>query len=149
MAIISRRQRIITELLSILEGTTKIHGYRTDIGSNVFEWKITNFQDSEIPGIDIRDASEVVVVSGQRHMYTLTVEMEAKVSASVSIVEGRQVIADITTVMGCNFNINNLAHKITPVENDLLDFEQGNKKYGTILMKFEIEYATEAFKPYT
>jgi hypothetical protein len=51
--------------------------------------------------------------------------------------------------MGLNFNINNLAHKITPVGNELLDFEQNNKKLGTILINFEVEYATDAFNPYS
>lgn len=138
----SRRQQIVEALKSILETIASL-------SSNIFEWKDSNFQESDLPGIDIRDISEDVEVKGGRHFYTLTIEIEAKVSASTSTAQARTVMADIITKMGEKFNVNNLAHKITPVDNELLDFETGNKKFGTISLRFEIEYATKAFQPYS
>ncbi len=149
MLVNSRRQRIVDRIKVLLATINTSNGFRTCVGDNLFEWKTFDFQDTELPGIDVRDTSETVNVVGGRHFYTLLIEIEAKVSASTSTQKGRHVLADIIKLMGQNFNLNNLAHKITPVENELLDFEQGNKKQGTVLIKFEVEYATKAFQPYS
>lgn len=138
----SRRQQIIEALNSILSTIVSL-------GGNVFEWKGSDFQESDLPGIDIRDVSEEVEIKGQRHFNKVTIELEGKVSASTSTQQARDVMADIIAKMGEKFNINNLAHKITPLDNELLDFEKGNKKFGTILIRFEIEYSTKAFQPYS
>ncbi len=146
---IARRQSIVNQLTFLLSTITVNRGFKTDLGLNVFEWKGNNFQESELPGVDIRDISEDVEVKGGRHLYKLQIEIEAKVSATTSTQDARSVMADITTLIGRNFNLNNLAHKITPVDNELLDFEKGNKSFGTILLRFEVEYATKAFQPYS
>jgi hypothetical protein len=145
----SRRQRIIDELISIFQKNTKLYGHKTDLGSHVFEWKATDFQESDLPGIVIRDTGELIETKGQNHYYTLTIEIEAKVQASTTTNIVREVIADITTILGQNYTINGLVHKITPVENELLNFEITNKKFGTILLKFELQYVTKAFQPYS
>jgi hypothetical protein len=79
----------------------------------------------------------------------LTIEIEAKVSASTSTNQSREVLADIQTLMGSNQNLGGLAHKVTPVDNELLDFEKVNNKFGSVLIRFEVEYATKAFQPYS
>ncbi len=145
----SRRQRIITELISIFGKNTKLYGHKTNLGSNVFEWKTADFQESDLPGMSLKDPDESVEVKGQMHYYTLTIEIEAKVQASTSTAIAREVIADIMTIIGQNCTINGLVHNVKPVENELLGFGQVNKKFGTILMKFEVEYATKTFQPYT
>lgn len=145
----SRRQRIITELLSIFKKNTKLYGHKTNLGSNVFEWKTADFQESDLPGMDLRDTGEEVEVKGLNHYYTLTIEIEAKVQASTSTAAAREVIADIMTIIGQNCSLGGLTVNIRPVENELLDFEKTNKKFGTILMKFEIQYITKAFQPYS
>jgi len=144
----SRRQRIITELISIFQKNTKLYGHKTNLGSNVFEWKSTPFQEIDLPGMDLRDTQEVVEVKGLQHYYTLTIEVEARVQASTSTSTAREVIADIITVIGQNCTLGGLVINLKPVQNALLDFEKANKKLGTISMVFEVEYITKAFKPY-
>ncbi len=145
----SRRQRIITELISVFAKLTKLYGHKTNLGSNVFEWKTTPFQETDLPGMDLRDTGEAVEVKGLNHYYTLTIEIEAKMSASTSTALAREVIADIMTIIGQNCTLNGLVTNLKPVENELLDFEQANKKFGTITMTFEVEYITKSFQPYT
>lgn len=145
----SRRQQIIDKIKALLATITVANGFNTDVGSNVFEWKSISFQDTEIPGINIRDPNEEVETRGGNHFYTLTIEIEAKVSASATTNEAREVLADIQTLMGRNQNLDNLAHHVKPVQNELLDFEKVNKKFGTVLLRFEVEYATKAFQPYS
>jgi len=145
---ISRRQKIITEFFSVFTKLTKLYGHRTNLGSNVFEWKSTPFQETDLPGISIRDTGEEVVVRGLQHVYTMSLELEARVSASTSTAMAREVIADIMTVIGQNCTLDGLIVNITPVSNSLLDFEQANKKFGTISMEFTVQYITDKFKPY-
>jgi hypothetical protein len=145
----SRRQRIVEELISIFEKNTKLYGHKTNLGSNVFEWKTTDFQEADLPGMNLRDTDETVEVKGSNHYYTLTIEIEAKVQASTSTATAREVIADIMTIIGQNCSLGGLTTNIKPVENELLDFEKANKKFGTILMKFEVQYITKAFQPYS
>ena len=58
----SRRQRIITELISIFKKNTKLYGHKTDLGSNVFEWKTTDFQEVDLPGMELRDTEELIEI---------------------------------------------------------------------------------------
>ena len=145
----SRRQRIVDQIKALLATITVANGFKTDVGLNIFEWKGIDFQDTELPGVDVRDPSEEVETIGGRHFYTLTIEIEAKVSASATTNEAREVLADIQTLMGSNQNLGGLAHLVRPVQNELLDFEKLNNKFGSILIRFEVEYATKAFQPYT
>ena len=145
----SRRQQIIDKIKTLLATVTIANGYKTNVGSNVFEWKSIAFQDTEIPGIDVRDPSEEVETRGSNHFYTLTIEIEAKVSASTTTNEAREVLADIQTLMGKNLTLDNLAHLVKPIQNELIEFEKTNKKFGSVLIRLEIEYATKAFQPYS
>jgi hypothetical protein len=145
----SRRQRIVDQIKALLMTVTVTNGFKTDIGSSVFEWKSTDFQITDMPGVDVRDPEEQVATRGTNHIYTLTIEIEAKVSASSSTNQSREVLADIQTLMGSNQNLGGLVYKVTPVDNELLDFEKVNNKLGSVLIRFEVEYATKAFQPYT
>lgn len=145
----SRRQQIIDQLKTLLATVLISNGYKTNVGSNIFEWKSIDFQDSELPGIDVRDPDESVETKGGRHYYTLTIEIEAKVSASTTTNQAREVLADIETLMGSNQNLGGLVHLVRPVQNELLDFEKVNNKFGTVSMRLEVQYATKAFQPYS
>ncbi len=145
----SRRQQIIDQIKTLLATITVANGYKTNTGSNVFEWKSMDFQDTEIPGIDVRDPSEEVETRGGRHFYTLSIEIEAKVSASSTTNQAREVLADIETLFGSNQNLGGLVHLVRPVQNELLDFEKVNNKFGSVTMRLEVQYATKAFQPYS
>lgn len=145
---ISRRQRIVTELAAVLSKITKLYGHRTDLGSNVFEWKTTPYQEVDLPCVNIRDGQESVIVSGRQHQYTLDLQLEIRVSASTSAEIAREVIADITVAIGQNVTLDGLIINITPISTELLDFGQMDKKFGSITMVFEILYITDIFKPY-
>lgn len=145
----SRRQRIVDQIKALLATVTISNGFKTDIGLNAFEWRSTDFQDTELPGIDVRDPSEDVEARGGRHFYTLVIEIEAKVSSSNTTDQAREVLADIQTLMGRNQNLDGLAHLVRPVQNELLDFEKLNNKFGSVIMRLEVQYATKAFQPYS
>lgn len=145
----SRRQQIVDQIKTLLATITVANGFNTNTGSNVFEWKGIDFQDTELPGVDVRDPSEEVETRGGNHLHTLTIDIEAKVSASTSTNQAREVLADIETLMGSNQNLGGLAHLVRPVQNELLDFEKVNNKFGSVSIRLEIVYATKAFQPYS
>jgi hypothetical protein len=145
----SRRQQIIDQIKTLLATILISNGFKTNVGSNVFEWKSIDFQDTEIPGVDVRDPNEEVETRGGRHYYTLTIEIEAKVSASSTTNQAREVLADIETLLGSNQNLGGLVHLVRPVQNELLDFEKVNNKFGSVTMRLEVQYATKAFQPYS
>lgn len=44
-------------IFEILQGVTKAAGYRTDVGLNAYQWKSSEWDAEEIPGLDLRDTS--------------------------------------------------------------------------------------------
>jgi len=136
-------------LIAKMKLIKKAYLHSTDLGENIFEWKTDNFQESDLPGMSLRDLTEDIEVRGTNHKHVLSIELEIKVQASTSLAIARQVMADVMVAVGQCGNLGGLIFTITPVNNELLDFEKGNKRFGTILLSFNIEYATKAFQPYS
>lgn len=145
----SRRQRIIDKLVSIFQTITTANGFRSEVGNNVYEWKTDNYQDVDLPAMNVRDVSEEITPRGTNHIYTLTIEIEARVTASTSTADAREVIADIHSLMGSYPNLDGLAYLVRPLQNTLLDFDKKDKKYSSISITLEVQYATKIFQPYT
>lgn len=149
MALTSVRQQIIDAVETRLKTIKTANGYETDIGLNVNVWHTTDFQETELPAIDIRDVSEVMEVRGGNHICTLTVEIEAKVSGSASGVTMRDILADIIKAVGTDSTFSNLVQETRPLQNDSFGFGKNDKLIASILMTFEMRYLVKAFKPYT
>ncbi len=145
----SIRQQIMSALKTRMQTITTGNGYVTNIGSNVFEWRTTDFQVSELPAMDIRDTGEEVEVRGGNHIYTLTVEIESKVSGATSGADMRDIMADIIKAIGTDTGFSNLVQDTKPVQNESTGLGQNDKKIGSILMTFEMRYLTKAFTPFT
>lgn len=149
MALTSVRQQIVDAVETRLKTIKTANGYETDIGLNVNVWHTTDFQETELPAIDIRDVSEVMEVRGGNHICTLTVEIEAKVSGSASGVTMRDILADIIKAVGTDSTFSNLVQETRPLQNDSFGFGKNDKLIASILMTFEMRYLVKAFKPYT
>jgi hypothetical protein len=150
----SIRQQIVDALVTRLEGILVNKGYETDLGLNIFEWRTTDFQESELPGCVVRDPDEETEVKGQYHYNKLNIEIEAKtknspVTALTTARESRKVIADITRAIGTDPTFGGLAIMTDPVDNESLDMEQKDRQFGSILMKLNILYRTKMFQPFS
>lgn len=148
----SVRQQIVEALKALLQTIRTINGYETELGANVSEWRTTEWQESELPGCDIRDPSEATEVKGQYHYNTLDIEIEAKIKGSTVTTEVRNVIAEITKALGTvtrTSTLGLLVTQISPVDNESLDMEQKDRKFSSTLMRFNILYRIKAFKPYS
>ncbi len=144
----SVRQLIVDALIARLQTITTINGYETELGSNITEWRTEEWQESDLPGCDVRDPDESTEVKGQHHYNTINFEIEAKVQSATAPDVVRDVIADINKAIGTDPTFGGLAYNVTPVENESIDFEKKDKSFGGVTMKLEISYRIKAFQPY-
>ena len=121
----SIRQSIVESIIARLQTITVANGYETNLGSNVFDWKLSAVQEGSLPCVALRDTNETIERRGGNHLHTLSNELEAKADGSDSQV-----------------------YNTDPVENEQLDFEAENKEFSTINMTFSVKYSTLAFQPY-
>ncbi len=150
----SIRQQIVDALETRLKDILVAKGYKTDLARNIFIWRTTDLQESELPALVVRDMPEDVIVRGTNHEYTLTFELEAKIknspiTAMIPAKEAREVIADVIKAIGVDPNFSNLVQGTRPVSNESLSIEQKDKKVASLIMKIEIRYVTKRFAPLT
>lgn len=131
-----------------METILTTNGYETDIGGNVFEWHTTAWEESELPALDIRDIGETVEVRGGNHSYTLTIEIEAKVSGTTSGTIMRDIVGDILKAVGTDTKFSGLIQNTRPLQIESFGFSQQDKRIASILITFELSYVTKAFSPF-
>ncbi len=138
----------MTALITRLQTITVSNGYETDIGSSVYEWRVMNFEETELPAMDVRDKGETVEVRGGNHDYTLSIEIETRVSGSTAATTMRDIIADVMKAIGTDSSFNSLVQNTKPVQNEIVEIDQKDKRISSVLQTFEVKYLTKAFKPY-
>jgi hypothetical protein len=143
----SIRQSIIESVIARLQTITTVNGYETNLGSNVFDWKVIDVEQSALPCVIVKDTTETITTRGGNHNCVLSIELEAKSFGSDKEVV-RNIIADMIKAIGVDPNFDAKVYGTTPVENETLDFEHHDKLYSTISMNFEVKYSTLAFQPY-
>ncbi len=143
----SIRQLIVDAIVTRMQSITTVNSYETELGANVYEWRTTDLQASELPCVIIKDASETVVVKGSVHEYTLPIELEIKATGSDMTVI-RDALADVIVAVGTDPGWGSLVVRTIPVENETLDFDQQDRKYSTTILKLELTYRTKPFQPF-
>ncbi len=123
-------------------------GYETELGANISQYRTEDWQESDLPGGDIREGEESIEVSGTHHIFTLPLELEVKVSGTASAADVRKVIADVTKAIGVS-KFSSFVETIRPLSNGEPDFDKKDKLFGGITMNFEVIYRTGAFDPYS
>jgi len=97
------RQGIITGLKSVLSNISIVNGYNTDIGSNVDEWRLTPYSESDLPVIEIRDES-CSITDGRNNVdnyKTLSVTISCYDSVTATgATEMRLYIKDVLSAIG-------------------------------------------------
>jgi len=94
----SKRQQIVDYLSTELKKILKTNGYNTDAGKNVFEWRDTPLQKTELPGIVFRD-NLVNKTAGTIGMFRWLMRLEIAIFGK-SASEIRSVIEDVIRVIG-------------------------------------------------
>lgn len=152
------RQRICEELKTQFQTITTANGYETNVGSKVFLWKSADWQDAEMPGVNLQDMTEeinLVKVGVRTEEHILTFEAFAACSTGTTSVEtARKLAGDIVKLLGVArgnyltvsgtrlcFDINMKSIKIG------LDQEKSTRAGAHLT--FEVKFRTPYFDAYT
>lgn len=145
----SKRQDIIDAIETRMKTILVAGGYETNLGSNVFIWKATPFQSTEVPGVDVRDVddiSEAQTVGEEIH--TMPIECRCHVGTTASMTDVRKITADINKAVGVDVTWSGLAEDTTQVQGGLADIEIGNEVNTIVVVKFSITYVTGRYDSY-
>ncbi len=146
----SKRQDIIDALDTRLRTILTAGGYETDLGSNVFEWRATALQESELPGLIYRDIScePVENTASLYQEFFLNIEVEIiTVSGSTTASQIRKMIADVYKAIGTDDKWGGLALG-TFSDGDEMNIEQAEKIIGGATVSFHVHFATVEWDPY-
>ncbi|MFH2073973.1 MAG: hypothetical protein ABIJ57_01310 [Pseudomonadota bacterium] len=143
----------MTALDTLLKTILVANGYNLNSGSNVFWWRDSPLQISELPGILCMDTVDTTVRAIGQHEHALTIELIISLESSDTGATARQAIADVIKALGTNVSPNvclgGYAEDINPPDSELFEVShEGIRGYG-VMMTFQIIFATSPFDPYT
>lgn len=142
----------MTAVKTRMQTITAANGYHTNIGSHVFDWRLTDFEDSDLPGINIGDPeqqtiNELTQGNYNKHDHILSVVIQVNYSENSTPALVRQMISDVKKAISTDLLWGGLAYNTEPSfdEPEPMDLEQKEKKYGSALIKIKIYYRTTAW----
>ena len=144
------RQTLVDNINTQLQTITTGNGYETNLGSNVFEWRETPLQQSELPGIIFRDPSNQQSKTFGKHESTLRLEIEVYTQGLPAIM--RKAIADVIKcigVEGLKANPFTVAEVVKFSGDEEIDASHTEHRFSGVKMTFEIEYLTDPWNPFT
>ncbi len=147
------RQQIMDRIRARFAGIRTAAGYGTDIGAHVFEWKISPFQEPDIPGVAVRDPDdEKEAASGSRTRHRLMVEATAVVSGDLGDVPAqmRDAIEDLQAAVavdekwGLGDQDAQGRHVLStdPLADESSEVVQEGKRFGIVKMTIAVNYMT-------
>lgn len=140
----TRRQEIVDAIKARLSSIRTANGYDTDLGLHVFEWKVTAFADSELPGVCFRDTEQLVAeLTGGMRNISLTVEFilgAAAGAATASIV--RQGIGDVVRCIDSDPTWGGLAWD-TAIQSDEMFMDHDGRLTGLAKVTAAIKYQVQ------
>jgi hypothetical protein len=139
----TRRQEIVDAIKNRLASIRTANGYGTELGLHVFEWKVTAFADSELPGVCFRDTEQTVAeLTGGFRNVSLTIEFilgAASGSATSSVV--RQAIGDVVRCIDSDPTWGGLAWD-TAIQSDEMFMDHDGKLTGLAKVTAVVKYQT-------
>jgi hypothetical protein len=138
------RQNIIDKIILNLKDISIANGYSLDIDDHVWEWRDTVLSENEVPGIIIRDTSDIIADQDEQE-HQLSFEIVALASeGNNSTKKIRNLMQDILTAFG-------LIEKESYVcganyLNSEMEVEHLKKRYAAALMTFTVSYYEDLWK---
>ena len=136
-----KRQQIVDAIKTRLQGILIANGYATNLGNNIFEWRVTNLNSAEFPACVYRDVSNAKqdgAIGSFR--WALNIEIQLVTDGETSAAEIRKLIADVYKAIGTDVRWGGLAVTTEQPESDEMDVEQHEKKQAGALIKLSIIY---------
>jgi hypothetical protein len=146
----SRRQQIIDAVKARFATITPENDYETNLGNSLDEWRTEAFDDSELPGINLRDESEPVTYASKQSGSVLRqlnivadlIFKEADCSATLA----RAGLAEVEKAIAVDPTWGSLA-KLTIMNVSRLMTDDKGMWLGGAQIAFTIEYFTAPFNP--
>jgi len=147
----TRRQQILSALITRLQGILVSGGYETDAGRNVFEWPDVELSDEdEMPAIVVRDTQGPVERNtNATDLHTLTVSMECLAKGSAAPAEVRKVMGDVIKAIGVDLTFGNLAEDSNLTSVSMLQVSHEDRRLGGGEVTVELQYTTNHFDPFS
>jgi hypothetical protein len=142
-------QRIIDALRARLQSITTANGYNFDLGNKVYEWRVANVHQSDLPVLVYRDVScdTDTVEMGERHTLRVEIGLQAS-SANITVASLRKMIADVRRAIGIDPQWGGLAIN-TYYRGHVIDIDQAERVIGGATLRIDIVYRTKEWDDYT
>lgn len=142
----------MTRVVARMQTITPANGYYSNVGSRVYDNKTTEIETAKLPAIDVRDAGHVTldeVIQGNynKQTHSIFLDIDFRCYGDNAAEQLRKGEADIKKAINTDLTWNGLAINTTliPGENGQLEFDQSDRKYGSVVIKIEIIYRTTAW----
>ncbi len=147
------KQKITKALIAKLEEITIANGYDTDLGLNVFAWKVGEFNEVDLPACSLNSVNSTWEISSMtRHQWSVRYELEAVARASEdAALVLDQLEADIMRALGSFVRLE--SQIISPnYHTTIEDCEHGvrmtEKRLVGIRLRFTSTFSTKIWDPY-
>lgn len=151
----SIRQRILTALDTRLKTIRTSAGYETELGLNVYEWRVIDLQEMELPGLIWKDyavgaAEPVTMIMGDESL----TEQIMDIDITIKVQDGqdtastiRKAIADVQKAIGTDETWGGLALMTSDNGNET-ERDQEDRITGSVTMRISITYHTTRWNAY-
>lgn len=151
----SIRQRILTALDTRLKTIRTSAGYETELGLNVYEWRVIDLQEMELPGLIWKDyavgaAEPVTMIMGDESL----TEQIMDIDITIKVQDGqdtastiRKAIADVQKAIGTDETWGGLALMTSDNGNET-ERDQEDRITGNVTMRIGITYHTTRWNAY-
>jgi hypothetical protein len=119
-------------------------GFDTDAGANVFEWRRTALQDSELPALEYRDSQDEVsenTIQTWEHTLTIKVRISVKEDPPMPVI--RKIIADILKAYRDDVTLETVGAMLANYVGDESDVEHVEYKYASSIVTITLRYLTD------
>jgi len=152
------RQRIVNAITDRLKTITKANNFRTNIGENVFRWKLTPWGERDaagrqyLDGCNLKDKSCVLTATVSGSMdWVLDIDIEIYGDGEGSDTFLRSAEADVITMIGQDpkFGVADLnARTWTKNFRTEMGLKQDERIVAGMLISFQVEFRTPYWNPY-
>lgn len=143
----TKRELIVEQVKSRFSGIRTTNGYRTNVGQNVFNWKTQPWDETELPGCNIRDLREDQELQvNTKHHRTLQLSVDIAVAGTNAATDIRNAIGDVEQCIGLDRRFGTLVFN-TNLRSDQMDVLQDDFILGVAEVTFDIQYRTDQFNP--
>jgi hypothetical protein len=150
MALKSKRQKIVDAIDARFKTISERAGYETEVGETVNWWVMPPIEQVELPAVCLKDTDVPAWAGVGEHLHELKVSAEiylAPVHTEAATVM-RQVIADMTTVIGKDVTWGGLAEDTNLPAEEELSIAQAGDCFVAIGFSFVVQFLTEPWNAY-